>query len=92
MTKKLDMNYMSVHMVTAEMQYECIEFSFLIDKCGNTESFGRCTGKFTKGVFFMSARMKLVNEKLYAVQDWKKAFWNLSVIDSDQAQELLHVM
>ncbi|GFY05144.1 hypothetical protein TNCV_3270161 [Trichonephila clavipes] len=65
---------MAVQMVTSELRYEYIMCSFLIDECRITESFSGYIVNFVKHVRSTSPYMMLVDEELYAVQAWKKAF------------------
>ncbi|GFU98892.1 hypothetical protein TNCV_3381381 [Trichonephila clavipes] len=60
-------------MVVAELRYECITCSFLIDEDRITEFFSGYITNFVKHVRSTSPDMMLVDEVLYAVQVWKKA-------------------
>ncbi|GFW06412.1 hypothetical protein TNCV_2187471 [Trichonephila clavipes] len=68
----------AVQMVTAELRYECITCSFLIDECRITECFSGYINNM-KRVHSTSPDMMLVDEELYAVQDWKKSILNVAV-------------
>ncbi len=63
----------AVQMVTAELRYECITRSLLIDECRITEFFSGYIVNLVKQFRSTSPDMKLVDEELYAVQAWKKA-------------------
>ncbi|GFW19432.1 hypothetical protein TNCV_1603261 [Trichonephila clavipes] len=77
-------------MVTAELRYECISRSFLIDEYRNTEVFSGYIINFMKHVRFTSPDTMRVDEELHPVQTWKKTFWILWLIDPGQVQNLLH--
>ncbi|GFV67056.1 hypothetical protein TNCV_357401 [Trichonephila clavipes] len=55
-------------MVAAELRYECITRSFLIDECRITEFYSGCVVNSMKHVRSTSPSMMLVNKDLYAVQ------------------------
>ncbi|GFT14348.1 hypothetical protein TNCV_4003511 [Trichonephila clavipes] len=63
-------------MVTAELLYECITHSFLIDECRITELFSGYIVNFVKHVRSMPPDVMLVDKDLYAVQAWKKSILN----------------
>ncbi|GFX20213.1 hypothetical protein TNCV_1437731 [Trichonephila clavipes] len=58
----------AVKTATAELRYDCITLSFLIDKCRITEFFSGCIVNVMKRVRSTSPDMIMVNEELYAVQ------------------------
>ncbi|GFT06523.1 hypothetical protein TNCV_3356441 [Trichonephila clavipes] len=75
-------------MVTAELRYEGITCSFLIDECRIIEFFSGYIVNFVKHVRSESPDKTLVEEELYAVQAWKKAPCTLWPIDQSKVQEL----
>ncbi|GFW72344.1 hypothetical protein TNCV_703811 [Trichonephila clavipes] len=64
----------ALKMVTTELFYEYITRSFLIDECRITEFFSDYTVNFVKHVRSTSPDMMPIDEELYVVQVWKKAF------------------
>ncbi|GFS84362.1 hypothetical protein TNCV_4605741 [Trichonephila clavipes] len=62
----------AMQMVIAELRYECITRSFLIDECRITEFFNGYIVSFVKHVCSTSPDMMLVNEELYASKPGRK--------------------
>ncbi|GFV64879.1 hypothetical protein TNCV_3847441 [Trichonephila clavipes] len=60
--------------VRPELRYECITRSFLINECRITKCFSGYIVNFVKHVCSTSSDMMLVDEELYEVQSWKKAY------------------
>ncbi|GFV97668.1 hypothetical protein TNCV_2041751 [Trichonephila clavipes] len=59
----------AAQMVTAQLRYECMPRSFLIDECWIIEFFS-CYITFMKYVRSTKSDMILVDEELYIVQAW----------------------